>query len=164
MFSIAAAMMLTVAAGACSDRQSPTTVLGPASRAADVVGSDLAYGERDYELTSFDVSTLTLTATSNLVPPNPLNPGDPYNPSDPYRTFTASLNTDTRFAPAQLDRYHPGDPYCPGLAANYNASLNVSTSDGGFYGVISDLAANHCNARVIVDLQSATIRSFQPVP
>ena len=50
-------------------------------------------------------------------------------------------------------------------AANYNAAVNVATSDGGlFYSLIGQMAASHCNARVLVDLQSATIRTFQPVP
>jgi hypothetical protein len=156
--------LLVLCAG-CTDQQSVTGVPTAAIRSSDVMGSDMAYGAHDYHLTSFDISTLTLSATSNLVPPNPVVPTDPYIPGDPYRTFTASVATDTRFVPAPLDRYQPGDPYCPGLAAHYNASLAVSTSDGGlFYGLIGQMAANHCNARVLVDLTSATIRSFEPVP
>src|SRR5678815_5421238 len=116
-------------------------------------------------LTSFDISTLALTATSNLVPPNPVVPSDPEYPWEPYRSFTATFATDTRLVNARLDRYQPSDPYCPGLAANYNASIAIATSDGGlFYGLIHQMAANHCNARVLVDLNSPTIRSFEPVP
>jgi hypothetical protein len=157
-------LAVLIVCAACADQQ-PTGVRTPTARRSDVIGSDMAFGARDYKLTSFDVSTLTLSATSNLVPPNPLNPSDPYNPGDPYRTLTASFVTDTRFVSAPLDRYSPTDPYCPALAANYNASIAVSTSDGGlFYGLIGQMAANHCNARVLVDLTSATIRSFEPVP
>jgi len=165
MLTLASASMLLLAAGACSDRQSPTGVQAPAARSANVIGSDIAYGALDYKLTSFDVSTLTLSATTNLYPGDPYNPGDPYIPTDPYRTFAASFTTGTRFSLARLDSYSPGDPYCPTLAANYNALLAVATSDGAlFYSLIGQMAASHCNARVLVDLQSATIRSFQPVP
>ena len=162
--SLALGFML-VAAAACSDEQSVTGVAASAARVADVIGSDIAYGALDYNLTSFDLSTLTLTATTNLYPGDPYVPSDPYIPGDPYRTLSASFTADTRFVLARLDRYIPTDPYCPGLAANYNASINVATSDGGlFYALISDMAAKHCDARVFVDLNTATIRSFQPVP
>ena len=164
--SLSFVLAFALAAGAaCSDRPSVTGVAAPAVRSADVVGSDNAYGALDYNLTSFDVSTLTLTATTNLSPGDPYSPNDPYIPNDPYRTIAASFTADTRFVLARLDRYSPTDPYCPALASNYNASINVSTSDGGlFYGLISSMAANRCNARVLVDLNTATIRSFQPVP
>jgi len=57
------------------------------------------------------------------------------------------------------------DPYGFLYVGTYNASIAVATSDGGlFYGLIGQMAANHCNARVLVDLNSATIRSFEPVP
>ena len=162
--SLASALVLLVIAAACSDRQSPTGVPALSTR-GDVIGSDIAYGALDYNLTSFDMSTLTLSATTNLQPGDPYIPNDPYIPGDPYRTFRASFTTETRFDLARLDRYSPGDPYCPGLAANYNASIAIATSDGGlFYGLIGQMAASHCNARVLVDLQSATIRGFQPVP
>ncbi len=162
---LTSAILLLVFPAACTDQQSTTGVLRPSARGSDVIGGDMAFGARDYDLTSFDVSTLTLTATSNLVPPNPISPSDPYIPGDPYRTFTASFTADTRFVSARLDRYQPQEPYCPGLAANYNASIGVATGDGGlFYGLIGQMAASHCNARVLVDLNSATIRSFEPVP
>ena len=165
MLPLVSLLVLLVAADACSDRPSPTGVLVPAGRSANVIGSDIAYGALDYNLTTFDIATLTLTATTNLQPGDPYNPGDPYIPTDPYRTFAALFTTGTRFSLARLDLYYPGDPYCPTLAANYNASVAVSTSDGGlFYSLIGQMAANHCNARVLVDLQTATIRSFQPVP
>jgi len=93
----------------------------PSARAADLIGGDIAYGALDYKLTSFDVSTLTLRATTNLHPGDPYIPNDPYIPGDPYRTFAASFTTGTRFSLARLDSYSPGDPYCPILAANYNA-------------------------------------------
>ena len=157
-------LAVLIVCAACADQQ-PTGVRTPTARRSDVIGSDMAFGARDYKLTSFDVSTLTLSATSNLVPPNPVIPNNPYVPGDPYRTFSATFTTETRFAAARLDRYQPGDPYCPGLAANYNASIAIATSDGGlFYGLIGQMAANHCNARVLVDLNSPTIRSFEPVP
>jgi hypothetical protein len=165
MLPLVSLLVLLVAAGGCSDRPSPTGVQAPAARSASVIGSDIAYGALDYKLTSFDVSTLTLRATTNLYPGDPYNPGDPYIPTDPYRTFAASFTTGTRFSLARLDLYVPSDPYCPTLAANYNASLAVATSDGGlFYSLIGQMAASHCNARVLVDLQGATIRAFQPVP
>jgi hypothetical protein len=165
MLPLVSLLVLLVAAGGCSDRPSPTGVQAPAARSASVIGSDIAYGALDYKLTSFDVSTLTLRATTNLYPGDPYNPDDPYIPTDPYRTFAASFTTGTRFSLARLDSYSPGDPYCPILAANYNASLAVATSDGGlFYSLIGQMAASHCNARVLVDLQGATIRAFQPVP
>jgi len=163
--TLASASMLLLAAGACSDRQSPTGLQAPAARSADVIGSDIAYGALDYNLTSFDISTLALSATTNLVPPNPIVPPNPVVPPNPIRAFTATFASDTRFELARLDLFQVGDPYCPGLAANYNASINIATSDGGaFYGLISQMAASHCNARVLVDLSTATIRSFQPVP
>ena len=162
---IASGLFLLLATGGCSDRQSPTGMATPYARAADLIGGDIAYGALDYKLTSFDVSTLTLSATTNLHPGDPYIPNDPYIAGDPYRTFAASFTTGTRFSLARLDSYSPGDPYCPILAANYNASLAVSTSDGGlFYSLIGQMAASHCNARVLVDLQGATIRAFQPVP
>jgi len=165
MLPLVSLLVLLVAADACSGRPSPTGVLVRAARSANVIGSDIAYGALDYNLTSFDIATLTLTATTNLQPGDPYNPGDPYIPTDPYRTFAALFTTGTRFSLARLDLYVPSDPYCPTLAANYNASVAVSTSDGGlFYSLIGQMAANHCNARVLVDLQTATIRSFQPVP
>lgn len=160
-----AVAFFALAAAACSDRHSLTGLAAPTTRAADVIGSDIAYGALDYNLASFDLSTLTLIATTNLNPGDPYIPTDPYSPGDPYRAFRASFTTDTRFVAARLDTYQVGDPYCPALASNYNASLSVATSDGGlFYALISDMAANRCNARVLVDLTSATIRSFQPVP
>jgi len=162
---LAAAMVLPIAGAGCTDQRSTADFPAPLAPSADVIGSDMAFGARSYNLTAFDISTLALTATSNLVPPNPVVPSDPYNPGDPYRTFTASFATDTRLVNARLDRYQPSDPYCPGLAANYNASIAIATSDGGlFYGLIGRMAASHCNARVLVDLNSATIRSFEPVP
>lgn len=144
---------------ACAEPTVPTAVRVPKPSAELLSSIDFNVAAVDYMLTSFDVGTLLLsgeTTLVDLVPPNPIVP--------PIFTFNASFAPDTRFVAAELDRYNPGDPYCPAAAANYNASLGVSTSDGGFYGVISDLAANHCNARVLVDLQSATIRGFQPVP
>ena len=163
--SLAFAAVLLMTVVACMDSHSPTGVTSPIARSSDVIGSDVEFGARNYNLTSFDISTLALTATSNLVPPNPVIPNNPYVPGDPYRTFSTTFTTETRFAAARLDRYQPGDPYCPGLAANYNASIAIATSDGGlFYGLIGQMAANHCNARVLVDLNSPTIRSFEPVP
>ena len=164
LLSVAVASTLLVGVS-CADRQSLTGVAAPTARTADVIGPDIAFGALDYSLTSFEMSTLTLKATTNLNPGDPYQPGDPYIPTDPYRTFTAAFTTGSRFVPARLDTYSPTDPYCPALAGNYNASLSVSTSDGGsLYALISGMAANHCNARILVDLRSATIRSFQPVP
>ena len=161
--SLGFAFALSLAA--CSDHASATGVASPAARVADAIGSDVAYGALDYNLTSFDLSTLALTATSNLVPPNPVVPPNPIVPPNPVRNFTATFTTDTRFVSARLDSYTSADPTCSSLASDYNASLAVSTSDGGlFYGLIGDMATTHCNARVLVDLQTATIRSFQPVP
>ena len=123
---------------------------------AELFGSvDFNVAAVDYTLTSFDVGTLLLsgeTTLVDLVPPNAVAP--------PIFTFNASFAPDTRFVAAELDRYHPGDPYCPAAAANYNASLGVSTSDGGFFGVIGDLAANHCHARVLVDRRARRYAAF----
>jgi hypothetical protein len=159
MLSFASAAVLVTAAAACIDQHATTGVPTPTVRSSDVIGSDVAYGALDYNLTSFDLATLTLAGTTNLVPPNPVVP------PNPIRSFSAVFSADTRFVSAPLDGYQVGDPYCPGLAADYNASLAISTSDGGlFYGLIGQMAANHCNARVLVDLTSAAIRSFEPVP
>jgi hypothetical protein len=163
--AVAGVLVLLITLSACADRQSLVGVVKAPSHSSDAIGDAAAYGALDYNLTSFDISTLTLIATTNLHPGDPYIPTDLYNPGDPYRTFSASFTTNTRFVLARLDLYHPGDPYCPALANDYNASVNLATSDGGlFYALIGNMAANHCNARVLVDLQSATIRSFQPVP
>jgi len=158
-------MVLLMTGAACTDQHSTTGVPNSTARNSDVIGSDMAYGALDYQLAAFDLATLTLSGATNLLPPNPIVSPNPIVPPNPIRTFTATFTDATRFIVAELDRYLPQDPYCPGLTANYNASIAVATSDGGlFYGLIGQMAANHCNARVLVDLNSATIRSFEPVP
>jgi hypothetical protein len=154
--------------GACAEPTAPTAVSAPKPR-AELLGSiDYSIAAVDYTLTSFDFGTLTLsgqTTLVNLLPPSPILPPNPIVPPNPIFTFNASFAQDTRLYAASLDGYIPNDPVCPAIAANYNAILNLVTSDGGlFYATISDMAANRCNARVLVDLQTATIRSFQPVP
>ena len=51
MMSLASALVVLVAAGACADRESPTAVPVPAAHNANVIGSDIAYGALDYNLT-----------------------------------------------------------------------------------------------------------------
>src|SRR4029078_277759 len=89
--AFAAVLLMTVAA--CMDSHSPTGVPSAIASSFDVIGSDVEFGARNYNLTSFDISTLALTATSNLVPPNPVIPNNPYVPADPYRTFSATFTT-----------------------------------------------------------------------
>ena len=64
---LTSAILLLVFPAACTDQQSTTGVLRPSARGSDVIGGDMAFGARDYDLTSFDVSTLTLRSFAYLI-------------------------------------------------------------------------------------------------
>jgi hypothetical protein len=91
--------------------------------------------------------------------------------NDQGRTFTAQFAGTTSFKSAQLDKYHPGDPYrtaCAAAAANYNGALTIATSDGGVArdAALGSLASLGCKARLLLDTKSVPpnpIKSFQPV-
>ena len=115
----------------------------------------------DYTLIAFDYETLDLTIYSRLgdLPPNPISPGDPYLPPNPVQpTLTVSFTQATTMLLAPLS---PTDP-CRALAESYNATA-VSV-DSSPYLAVSNLADQHCTARVRINLSTLTIRSFQPVP
>lgn len=100
-----------------------------------------------YYLDGFDGTTASFTVSN-----------------DQGRTFSATYASTTSFKLASLDRYAPVDP-CREAAVLYNDY--IATNDTvGFDDILSDfiIPTDPCKARIILDRDGITIKSFQPVP
>jgi hypothetical protein len=110
----------------------------------------------EHKLIAFDSSTLQLTGENRLAVA-----GTPtcsqLIPVDPCR-FSARLVASTRFLIADPSRYTPTDP-CRDLAI-LNNSTGSSTDVLG--PVLTSLAGQGGNAKIIVNRQTNTILSLQP--
>lgn len=138
----------------CSERPLPTAIM-EAERAAPAFATDPGPAANEYELTSYVADTRTLTAFSKLA-----TLCDNLIPTDPCRfRLTVALASDSWLQPADLDGFTPTDP-CRDLAENYNIVAVDQPPDAA----IAAMAAIGCNARILVDVRSATIRQFRPVP
>jgi hypothetical protein len=138
----------------CSERPLPTAIM-VAELAAPAVATDPGPAANEYELISYAADTRTLTAFSKLA-----NVCDNLTPVDPCRfRLTVALASDSWLQPANLDGFSPTDP-CRDLAENYNIVAVDEPPDAE----IAAMAALGCNARILVDMRSATIRQFRPVP
>jgi hypothetical protein len=82
--------------------------------------------------------------------------------NDQGRGIDGSYGSTTDFVIAKLDKCIPTDP-CRIAAENYNGYVAVNDTVG-FNAALSDMVTNSCKAKILIDTDGVSIKTFKPVP